>query len=257
MSLPAYRVDGIDVRLAGANGMRTVLRDVSFDVGAGEIVAVVGRSGVGKTTLMRTLGGLLAPSGGSVFLFGAAVHHPPPDVVTVFQDYTNALLPWRTVAGNTALGLEGRITRAERRHRVSHALRMVGLGGHESERPWQLSGGMAQRVQIARALALQPRVLLMDEPFGALDTITKYALQDVLLDVHRQTDTTIVFITHDLDEAIYVSDRVLLMTGDPGTVTMTVTIDIPRPRDQVSTREVPFYLHVRHRLGEALRAAYA
>ena len=172
----------------------------------------------------------------------------------VFQDYGNALLPWRTVARNAALGLEGRVGRDERRCRVADALRMVGLEDHGSEYPWRLSGGMAQRVQIARALALEPKVLLMDEPFGALDAITKAVLQDVLLNVQRQTDTTIVFITHDLDEAIYLSDRVLVMTGTPGAITLDVDTEIPRPRDQLATRELPRYLRVRHLLGQSLRA---
>ena len=134
----------------------------------------------------------------------------------VFQDYGNALLPWRTVARNTALGLEGRVGPDERRRRVAQALQMVGLADAGSEYPWRLSGGMAQRAQIARALALQPKVLLMDEPFGALDAITKAALQDALLHVQHQTDATVVFITHDLDEAIYLSDRVLVLAGRPG-----------------------------------------
>ena len=185
---------------------------------------------------------------------GETLHAPPAGVVMVFQDYGNALLPWRTVARNAALGLEGRIGRDERRSRVADALRMVGLEDRGSEYPWRLSGGMAQRVQIARALALEPKVLLMDEPFGALDAITKAALQDVLLNVQRQTDTTIVFITHDLDEAIYLSDRVLVMTGTPGAITLDVDTEIPRPRDQLATRELPQYLRVRHLLGQSLRA---
>ena len=133
----------------------------------------------------------------------------------VFQDYGNALLPWRTVTRNTALGLEGRVPRVERQRRVADALRMVGLEDRGADYPWRLSGGMAQRVQIARALALEPKVLLMDEPFGALDAITKASLQDVLLNVQRETDATVVFITHDLDEAIYLSDRVLVISGSP------------------------------------------
>jgi NitT/TauT family transport system ATP-binding protein len=175
----------------------------------------------------------------------------------LFQDYGNALLPWRTVARNTALGLEGRASRAERRVRVDSALRMVGLEEHGSDHPWQLSGGMAQRVQIARALAVEPQVLLMDEPFGALDAITKATLQDVVLDVRQQTGATIVFITHDLDEAIYLSDRVLVLSGSPGAIAMSVETGLPRPRDQLATRELPRYLAVRHQLGQALRAADA
>ena len=149
----------LGVRLPAADGPRPVLHDLSFDVGAGEIVAIIGRSGVGKTTLLRVLGGLLQASCGTVIFDGKALHAPPAGVVMVFQDYGNALLPWRTVARNAALGLEGRVGRDERRRRVADALRMVGLEDHGSEYPWRLSGGMAQRVQIARALALEPKVL--------------------------------------------------------------------------------------------------
>ena len=250
-----YAVDSVAVRLPAADGPRQILADVSFEVRTGEIVGIVGRSGAGKTTLLRVLGGLLDTSSGTVIFDGEQVNRPPSGAVTVFQDYGNALLPWRTVARNTGLGLEGRVGRDERRRRVADALSMVGLSDRSSDHPWRLSGGMAQRVQIARALALQPKVLLMDEPFGALDAITKAALQDVLLGVQHQTEATVVFITHDLDEAIYLSDRVLVISGSPGTITVAVDTELPRPRDQLATRELPRYLHVRHLLGQALRAA--
>jgi NitT/TauT family transport system ATP-binding protein len=249
-----YEVDGVDVLLPSADGQRPVLRDISFDVCAGEIVGIVGRSGAGKTTLLRVLSGLLEATSGTVVFDGEPVRRPPTGAVMVFQDYPNALLPWRTVSRNTALGLERRIPRDERNRRVADALRLVGLQDRASDYPWRLSGGMAQRVQIARALALQPKVLLMDEPFGALDAMTKAALQDVLLSVHEETGATVVFITHDLDEAIYLSDRVLVISGRPGSITLATETELPRPRDQLATRELPGYLRVRHLLGEALRA---
>jgi NitT/TauT family transport system ATP-binding protein len=250
----SYAVDSVGVRLPTTDGTAPVLRDISFDVHAGEIVAIIGRSGVGKTTLLRVLGGLLPASCGTVTFDGAAVHGPPAGVVMVFQDYGNALLPWRTVARNVELGLEGRFHRGERRRRVADALRMVGLEKNSAEYPPHLSGGMAQRTQLARALALEPKVLLMDEPFGALDAITKAALQDVLLTVAHQTDATVVFITHDVDEAIYLSDRVLVLAGKPGAIAISTENELPRPRDQLTTRERPDYMRVRHLLGQALRA---
>jgi NitT/TauT family transport system ATP-binding protein len=250
-----YSVDAVGVRLPATDGPRPILRNVSFEVRAGEIVGIVGRSGAGKTTLLRVLGGLVEVSSGTVIFDNEVIRRPPTGAVMVFQDYGNALLPWRTVARNTGLGLEGRVGRDERRRRVADALSMVGLADRGADYPWRLSGGMAQRVQIARALTLQPKVLLMDEPFGALDAITKAALQDVLLTVQQETGATVVFITHDFDEAIYLSDRVLVISGNPGTITVAVDTELPRPRDQLATRELPGYLRVRHLLGQALRAA--
>ena len=255
MNAILYKVDSLEVQLPTASGPQPVLRDISFDVRDGEIIAIIGRSGVGKTTLLRALGGLVASTSGTVTFDGTAVEAPPDGVVMVFQDYGNALLPWRTVARNVELGLERRLARDQRQRRVVDALQMVGLENSGAEYPYRLSGGMAQRTQLARALALEPKVLLMDEPFGALDAITKAALQDVLLDVQRQTDATVVFITHDLDEAIYLSDRVLVLSGNPGALTQTVATELPRPRDQLTTRELPEYLKVRHLLGQTLRSA--
>jgi NitT/TauT family transport system ATP-binding protein len=246
-----YRVRDLGVCLDHG---REVLRDVTFDVATGETVGVVGRSGTGKTTLLRVLGGLLPASRGTVDLAGRAVCGPPADAVLVFQDYAAALLPWRTVARNVALGLERRTSPAELRRRIGDALAMVGLADRAGDHPWRLSGGMAQRVQIARALAMRPGVLLMDEPFGALDAMTKATLQDVLLDVQARTNATVVFVTHDLDEAIYLSDRVIVLAGTPGRIALAMPTGLPRPRDQLATRELPRYLAVRHALGQALRA---
>jgi NitT/TauT family transport system ATP-binding protein len=252
---PTYRIDGLGVRFLAAGGARQVLRDVTFEVAAGEIVAIVGRSGSGKTTLLRTMAGLLPVSDGVVSARGSAITGVPDGVAMVFQDYGNALLPWRTVARNVALGIEHCVAKGERQRRVAQALHMVGLAGREADYPGQLSGGMAQRVQLARALAMRADVLLMDEPFGALDAMTKAILQDVLLDLHRQTGATVVFVTHDLEEAIYLSDRVLVLAGDPGSVALRLPTRLARPRDQLSSREHPDFLAARHRLGNSLRAA--
>jgi NitT/TauT family transport system ATP-binding protein len=175
--------------------------------------------------------------------------------VTVFQDYGHALLPWRTVARNVALGLEGRLPKPEIAERVAESLAMVGLEGRASEYPWRLSGGMQQRVQIARALAMRPKVLLMDEPFGALDAMTKASLQDQLLEVHATTGTTVILITHDLEEAIYLADRVFVICGSPGSMGAELATSLPRPRDQLETRELPRYLELRHTLISTLREA--
>lgn len=250
----AYRLSGVSVDLTISSGQLSVLRDIDFTMRPGEIVAIVGRSGTGKTTLLRVLGGLLRATTGSVTVYGSEITAPPETVVTVFQDYGNAILPWRTVARNVGLGLERRFSREDREARVDAALDMVGLLSRRNEYPWRLSGGMQQRVQIARALAMQPKVLLMDEPFGALDAMTKASLQDELLALKEQTNSTILFITHDMDEAVYLSDRVFVIAGTPGTLTLQHEVDLPRPRNQITTREMPEYLAARHALAAAIEA---
>jgi NitT/TauT family transport system ATP-binding protein len=225
---------------------RRIVEDIDLEVRRGEFLTIVGASGTGKTTLLRLLGGLAPASDGTIVFRGKPVDGPPDGVVVVFQDYSHALLQWRTVAGNVALGLEGTVAAAERAQRVGAALAMVGLDHCADDHPWQLSGGMQQRVQIARALALHPDVLLMDEPFGALDAMTKAALQDELLRVHARTGTSFVFITHDIEEAVYLGDRVVVLGGPPGRIHRIVPVALPRPRDQIETRQMPEFL--RHRL---------
>lgn len=248
----SFRLRDVGVTLRSGRMSAQILTGIDLDIHQGEFLGIVGRSGTGKTTLLRALAGLV-PVTGDLTYEGAPLDGPPSTVVMVFQDYGQALLPWRTVAKNVALGLEGRVGKAERAERVSEALRMVGLESRAEEYPWRLSGGMQQRVQIARALALRPKVLLMDEPFGALDAMTKASLQDQLLQVQEETGSTIVFITHDMDEAAYLSDRVVVIEDTPGTVGTPFSTDLSRPRDQLTTREDPRYLQVRHELGEALR----
>lgn len=241
---------GID--LVGKHGNRTILEDVSLDVRAGEFVSILGKSGSGKTTLLRALAGLQNFSSGNITFRGDTVVAPCEGVVMVFQDYASSLLPWRTVRRNVALGVERSLTAAETRQRTDEVLQIVGLTTHADEYPWRLSGGMQQRVQIARALALKPAVLLMDEPFGALDAMTKATLQDQLQEIQTVTGTTIVFITHDVEEAVYLSDRVVTLHGTPASLGLDLRIDLTRPRHQVSTRESAEYLGYRHAVYEAL-----
>jgi len=248
-----FELRDVCVKLPAGPAGRDILRDVDVRVHAGEIIGIIGPSGTGKTTLLRVLSGLLLPTTGSSTLGGQPVTGPSRDAVTVFQDYATALLPWRTVARNVALPLEGRTSKAERKQRVRRALEIVGLADRAGEYPWRLSGGMQQRVQIARALVLEPKVLLMDEPFGALDAITKGTLHDQLMDVQAQTGQTIIFITHDVDEAVYLADRVMVIHGAPGSIVHEVTTKLPRPRDQIATRDLSRFHDVRHELAEVLR----
>ena len=176
---------------------------------------------------------------------------PEAGVATIFQDYTNALLQWRTVARNVALGVE-KAPRAEVADRVATALRLVKLQDYANDYPWQLSGGMQQRVQIARALAVAPSVLLMDEPFAALDAMTKASLQDELLRVRDETGASIVFITHDIEESVYLGDRVIVLEGTPGRITHSFATELPFPRDQVVTRELRAFLRLPHAVHDAI-----
>ena len=234
-------------------GGRPVLADISFDVPAGQFVCIVGPSGCGKTTLLRVLAGLLLPSSGQIVVDGRPVGGPARSRAIVFQDYTKALLPWRTVAGNVALGLEAcGVPEPKRSERVNQLLEKMGLGHCAGHYPAQLSGGMQQRVQIARALGQDPQLLLMDEPFGALDAITRQGLQDEVARIAAEQKTTVVFITHDLEEAIYLGDQVIVLASTPGTsagrIAERITVDIPRPRSQLETREDERFLDYRHRL---------
>ena len=247
--------DARDVGVAFGSGAaaRRILRGVTFDVRDHEFVSIMGRSGTGKTTLLKVLGGLRDATPGSVVRAnGAPVDGPPEGVIFVFQDYAASLLPWRTIERNVSLGLEGRLERPELEQRVTEALDMVGLADRRRDYPWELSGGMQQRVQLARSLAMRASVLLMDEPFGSLDAMTKGTLQDELQQVHGDTGATVVFVTHDIDEAIYLSDRILILDGDPATIARSIPVDLPRPRDQLATKELPEFLALRRTVYEAI-----
>ncbi len=228
---------------------RLILRNIDLEVRNGEFVCLIGPSGSGKTTLLRLIAGLIGPTSGSVEFEGNPVTGPSRTRAVVFQDYVNALLPWRTVTRNVELALEVRkVPAAERGAIIAPLLQKVGLARVADHYPGQLSGGMQQRLQIARCLAQDPRILLMDEPFGALDALTRQSLQDELLRICRDQGVTAIFITHDLEEAIYLGDRVLVLSANPGEIIDQITVDLPRPRDQLTTKEHPNFLAYRHRL---------
>ena len=222
------------------------IRDISFGVEAGEFVCIVGPSGCGKTTLLKCLSGLLEPTEGSAHLEGNKIDGPPEGLALVFQDYSRSLLPWMTVWHNVTLPLvANRVPTAERKRRAEEALGAVGLADFSSVHPWQLSGGMQQRVAIARALAYQPRLLLMDEPFASVDAQTRGDLEDLVLRVHADFGITVVFVTHDIDESVYLADRVIVLENRPTSVKDVVDIPLPRPRDQAETRELPEFAQLR------------
>jgi NitT/TauT family transport system ATP-binding protein len=241
---------------ASADGRTLVLRDFNLSVAPGEFIAIVGASGVGKSTLLRVVAGLVPPNSGTMV-------HAPSDAKAggelkgrrpyglVFQDAR--LLPWRTVRSNVAFGLEGLgLSRAERRRRAEDALALVGLADKAGRWPHQLSGGQRQRVAIARALAVDPDLLMMDEPFGALDAITRQALQDELLDLWRRTSKTILFVTHDIDEAVYLADRVILLAGSPATVRSEDRITTARPRARDDNAARALATRIRDRLSDLM-----
>ncbi|MBI2168138.1 MAG: ABC transporter ATP-binding protein [Actinobacteria bacterium] len=233
-----------------------VFQDLTFRVDRGEFVCVVGPSGCGKTTLLRVLAGLTPPTRGRALLDGQPIASTPREMVLVFQDYTKSLLPWRLVQGNVAFAIERdrALSRDERRARVAKYLDLVGLGRMAEFYPWQLSGGMQQRVAIARALAREPKLLLMDEPFASVDAQTRAILEDLLLGLHGSFIETILFVTHDIDEAIYLSDRVVVLSRRPTRVIQDVAVDLPRPRHQLQTRGDPAFAKYRERIALAIQS---
>jgi NitT/TauT family transport system ATP-binding protein len=247
------RFDEVAIHLGG----REILSPTTLSIARGEFVCVIGPSGCGKTTLLRAAAGFIKPTKGQVIRAGKAISQPSRDVAFVFQDYGRALLPWRTVSANVSLALEAAGTPiAERAHEIADVLAVVGLSGHADKFPSQLSGGMQQRVQIARCLAQSPSVMLMDEPFGALDAMTREGLQDELARLVKQQGLTVMFVTHDLDEAIYLGDRVVALrtgpTREKPSVAAVIDVNIPRPRNQLETREHPEFLRLRRELYQYL-----
>jgi NitT/TauT family transport system ATP-binding protein len=232
------------------------IADITLTVDDGEFVCIVGPSGCGKTTLLRCIAGLLAPTSGEVRLDDDRVTSPPPGMAVVFQEYGRSLFPWLRVAENVELPLKAAgLPRAERRRLVGEALNAVELGDAHGAYPWQLSGGMQQRVAIARAIASEPRVLLMDEPFAAVDAQTRADLEDLIRWVWARTGVTLLFVTHDIDESIYLGQRVVMLGSPPTRVVEELQIDLPLDRDQLSTRSDSRFAELRGRVYAQIQKA--
>ena len=251
--------------LTRAFGDHLAIADISMQVADGELVTIVGPSGCGKSTLLRCAAGLLPPTSGQVVLDGVPVTRVPDRLAVVFQDYSRSLYPWLSVAANVALPLLSKAqrgstrnskagrSRAARRAIALGALESVGLAGFADRYPWQLSGGMQQRVAIARALACDPVLLLMDEPFGAVDAQTREDLEDLLLRVQAERNITTLLVTHDIDESVYTGDRVIVLTRGPGRVRAEVAVDLPAPRDQITTKERREFARLRAEVSRLVR----
>lgn len=238
-------------RALSKNGRLVALRDFSLDVHKGEFVTLVGPSGCGKSTLLNVISGLVFPQKGDVRVDGKPVTGPSPKWAMVFQDY--GLMPWRTVEKNVRFGLEmQKRLNEEAEARVRHYIRMVGLEGFEQAYPRELSGGMRQRVGLARALAIEPEILLMDEPFAAVDLITRELMQDEISRIIAETGKTVIFVTHSVDEAIILGDRLVVVSARPGRAKCVIDIDLPKPRSEHSLRSSPEYISLRERVWSEL-----
>ncbi|MFJ6347143.1 ABC transporter ATP-binding protein [Pseudarthrobacter oxydans] len=242
-----YKTDGGDIE---------AVRNLTFDLKPGELACLVGPSGSGKTTLLRCISGLMTPTEGEVLLDGTKVIGPPKRMAVVFQEYGRSLFPWMRVRENVELPLKNQgVPRAERDKLVDDALEAVGLSHVPRSYPWQLSGGMQQRVAIARAVAYQPEVLLMDEPFAAVDAQTRADLEDLIRSVWRKLGVTILFVTHDIDESVYLGERVIILSSSPTVIQEDLTIDLPNERDQLNTRSLPRFTELRHHVYEQIQLA--
>jgi nitrate/nitrite transport system ATP-binding protein len=246
----------VDMVFSGRQGKFCALKDVNLSIKQGEFVSVIGHSGCGKSTVLNLIAGLLTPTEGVMLCAGREIAGPGPERAVVFQNHS--LLPWLTCFDNIYLAVErvfgSTEDKAALKKRTHEALALVGLTASEMKYPNEISGGMKQRVGIARALAMEPKVLLMDEPFGALDALTRAHLQDELLGIVQRTGSTVVMVTHDVDEAVLLSDRIVMMTNGPAaTVGEILAVDLPRPRSRLALAEDPQYHHLR---GEVLRFLY-
>ncbi|MDO5739971.1 MAG: ABC transporter ATP-binding protein [Ornithinimicrobium sp.] len=255
---PLLSVRGLQKIYPSRSGDVEAIRDLTFDVARGELACIVGPSGAGKTTLLKCISGLLSPTSGEVVLHGERVTGPPKTMAVVFQEYGRSLFPWLTVHGNVDLPLKNaRIPAAERAQRIDEALEAVGLAHAHKRYPWQLSGGMQQRVAIARAVAYKPDILLMDEPFAAVDAQTRADLEDLVRDLWHRLGVTVLFVTHDIDESVYLGERVIVLSHAPTVVQEDVHIDLPDERDQLGTRSTPRFAELRHHIYEQIQLAKA
>lgn len=251
-------IDGLTHTYGTGDKAFTALRDVTFDVRRGELVSIVGPSGCGKTTLLRTLAGLMPPTGGKLLFDEKPIRGVPEGLSMVFQDYRNSLFPWLSVESNVRFPLRGRsLVKKEVDERVQDSLEAVGLKGFGSRYPGQLSGGMQQRVAIARALASRPDIMLMDEPFASVDAQTREDLEDLVLRVKDRFGMTVLFVTHDIDESVYLADRVVVLSKPSTVVQETVVVPLESPRDQIRTKAEPGFIELRTRIAERIRNAPA
>jgi NitT/TauT family transport system ATP-binding protein len=240
------RVDHLSKTYGEGSDAVAAIGDLDFEVRAGEFACVVGPSGCGKTTLLKCMSGLLEPSGGRVLLHGEPVTGPPERMALVFQEYSRSLFPWMSVRQNVAFPLRGKgVEKSEAAGRVEEAVESVDLKDFLDRYPWELSGGMQQRVAIARALAYQPEIMLMDEPFASVDAQTRADLEDLILQVRERYGVTVVFVTHDIDESVYLGDRIVVLTPSPTSVQEQLDVNLPQPRDQVETKELQEFAQLR------------
>jgi NitT/TauT family transport system ATP-binding protein len=246
------RVDQLTKIYGKGADAHVAFENMSLKVNRGELLTVVGPSGCGKTTFLKCIAGLIKPTSGAVTLEGTVVDTVPGNLGFVFQEYGRSLFPWLTVQRNVEFPLRGRVEDKERLEIVDESLTAVGLKKFANRYPRQLSGGMQQRVAIARALAYRPRVLLMDEPFGSVDAYTRAELEDLTLAIRERFDVTILLVTHDIDESVYLGDRVVVLSGSPGRVVSEIDVDLPRERNQVDTRSHPNFVRIRSQVAEKI-----